>query len=102
MAYRHRDWAIPLSWWAGRACIQAAQVFVANEDAQPGDTISYGEKIVLLHRAAQKFIVKSKIGLGDGFRAHLETVSPLPGYIKAKLEGTEEEENDDAEEAKAR
>ena len=67
---------------------------MASEESQPGDVISYGDKVVILHRASQKFVVKSKVGLGDGFRAALDSITPMPSYVRSKLSSdTADDEN---------
>ncbi len=69
------------------------QVFIASDDAQIGDVIHYGDKIVLLHRASQKFLVKSKIGIGDGFRGSLDSILPMPTYVRSAVTSEDAEES---------
>eukprot|EP00048_Salpingoeca_helianthica_P010361 m.148947 g.148947 ORF g.148947 m.148947 type:complete len:2177 (+) comp15063_c6_seq1:1159-7689(+) len=58
------------------------QIFVAHEDTQPGEAITFGHRVVLMHRASQKFLTKSKISSENGFQAQLETITPLPAYVR--------------------
>ncbi len=55
---------------------------MANEESQPGETVNYGDRVVLLHRASQKFVTKSKTAVEAGFNAYLETITPFPPYVK--------------------
>jgi len=66
------------------------QIFVANEEVQPGESISYGDKVVLLHRASQKFVTKSKLAIEVGFQAALESIRPMPPYVRGADVGEED------------
>ncbi len=77
------------------------QIFVANEEVQTGEKISYGDKVVLIHRASQKFVAKSKSAVEAGFNACLEAVRPMPRFVRGAHYLNEEEAEVDVDEVQA-
>lgn len=76
-----------------------AKVFVASEETQTSETVLYGQRVVLLHRASQKFVTKSKISTEAGFRVQLETLSHVPSYVRATFVQDEVEADEGEDEA---